>query len=404
MIEWDRTLALNANTLARPRSRDAFTVTASTSANTFTEMNSVGLKLLSFFSEPATPGQAYEHFDRALGVTRAEFAAGLAEMMKSKLLVPGGAGPVTPAEFGNGLEMADPTVHQRLLRDQTRVLAYRAAIAQHVRGKSVLDLGCGTGIFSVLARQLGAARVVGIEESDIISVAKSVAMTNDSEVDFVRGNSLHVELQQRVDVILHELIGSDPFDEGMLRVVDDARERFLAPGGRLIPYRFEVASLGLASDAWVNRQLEWQEVRELGRTYGVDLQPLNDSMASRPWTMGRQVTRTVPDQGVHVLTEEALVYNLDLREDLGGVAANLVATQLKATVEGSLNSVAVYFRAHLDEQIVLSNSPLLPHTHWGHLQYDLPREIRVSPGDRVPLIWRIMTSGDRDRLTLTLPV
>jgi hypothetical protein len=30
---------------------------------------------------------------------------------------------------------------------------------------------------------------------------------------------------------------------------------------------------------------------------------------------------------------------------------------------------SVYFRAHLDEQIVLSNSPLLL-THWGHLIFD----------------------------------
>ena|SRR5882724_1562221 len=55
----------DANTLARPRSRDTFTVTASTSANTFTEMDSRGLKLLSFFSEPATPGRAYEFFEPA---------------------------------------------------------------------------------------------------------------------------------------------------------------------------------------------------------------------------------------------------------------------------------------------------------------------------------------------------
>jgi hypothetical protein len=65
-----------------------------------------------------------------------------------------------------------------------------------------------------------------------------------------------------------------------------------------------------------------------------------------------------------------------------------------------LNAVAVYFRAHLDEQIVLSTSPLLPLTHWGHLVFDLSCKVAVKAGDRIPLIWRVTTTGDRDRLTL----
>ena len=55
-----------------------------------------------------------------------------------------------------------------------------------IEGKSVADLGCGNGIFSVGAKLLGAARVVGVDvDSDAVRVASDNAQDLSLVIEFV---------------------------------------------------------------------------------------------------------------------------------------------------------------------------------------------------------------------------
>jgi ribosomal protein S18 acetylase RimI-like enzyme/SAM-dependent methyltransferase len=102
----------------------------------------------------------------------------------------------------------------------------------------VLDIGSGTGLWAVLAARLGAKRVVAIELDPLmVGFIKGLARANGvaERVEVIVGDSRQVALDRGFDVVISETVGHLVFDESIVSIMIDARERFLKPGGALIP-------------------------------------------------------------------------------------------------------------------------------------------------------------------------
>jgi protein arginine N-methyltransferase 1 len=131
----------------------------------------------------------------------------------------------------------------QMIADEVRTGAYVEALRQSVRrGAVVVDLGAGTGFFSLVACALGARRVHAIEPNDAILLLPALARENGFEdrivVHHARGDQ--VDLAERADVVVGDLRGMLPLEGGHLAAIADARSRFLAQGGALIPRRDEL--------------------------------------------------------------------------------------------------------------------------------------------------------------------
>lgn len=129
-------------------------------------------------------------------------------------------------------------VYGAMINDRTRMKAYKRALHQAIHpGCIVVDIGCGPGIFAFLACQFGAGRVYAIEPHDSIYLAHKLAKSNgyDEKIIFIQDISSKVNLPEKVDVIISDLRGSLPLFEHHIPTIIDARNRFLAEGGFLIP-------------------------------------------------------------------------------------------------------------------------------------------------------------------------
>ena len=72
-------------------------------------------------------------------------------------------------------------IHETMLKDTVRTDAYRDFIYENkhlFEGKTVLDVGCGTGILSMFCARAGAAKVIAVDNSDIIDFARENVYKN----------------------------------------------------------------------------------------------------------------------------------------------------------------------------------------------------------------------------------
>jgi precorrin-6B methylase 2 len=285
--------------------------------------------------------------------------------------------------------------HVWMLRDAVRVFAYRSAIEKHVRGKTVAEIGCGSGILSILAARAGARRVFAIEETPIAELARRMFQANGcaDRITLIRENSRDARIDP-VDVIIHELVGHDPLDEGILATIADAR-RLLVKGGRMLPARLEILCAGVAASNRlpIDKAYLLAAVRELPALYDVDVRPVLEALESvEPRVHAAKGEYLTGSFDRRILSAPTVLLDFDFQARFA--VPELVRRELHIESSGLLGAVVVYFRAHLDDELRLSNSPFGPPTHWGWLVRSLPRVIAVAPGDRGELLARVETLGD----------
>jgi type I protein arginine methyltransferase len=133
--------------------------------------------------------------------------------------------------------------HDLLLGDELRMRAYRQAIREAVEpGDVVVDLGTGTGVLARWALDAGAARVYAIERDPELldrATAEAEAAGLGGRFVPVAGLSFDVTLPEPADLVVSEILGNLVDNEDCCRILADAIDRFLRPGGRLLPRRAE---------------------------------------------------------------------------------------------------------------------------------------------------------------------
>jgi protein arginine N-methyltransferase 1 len=239
--------------------------------------------------------------------------------------------------------LADLLEHRDYLEDARRFAAYDLALAQLAPGKTVLDLGAGTGVLGLTALRHGAARVYGVEFSGFAELTRTLAARNARPDAYVvlQGSSLKLDLPEPVDVVVCDQLGAFICEGMPLPSLADAARRHLRPGGRLIPATVEFGLQALQSDA-VERHLSFWTTPK----FELDVSPLRHVAVGTPiYEHSASAALAGPPASLGVLDTGAQGSTLDLR------------TTVRIEREGSVNGLAGFFTAELAPGVTITTSP-----------------------------------------------
>ncbi len=263
-----------------------------------------------------------------------------------------------------------------MIADTARMRAFAAALGTAVKpGSVVVDIGTGTGIFALLACRLGARRVYAIEPDDAIQVAKEIAAANQwaDRIEFVQAMSTDVDLPERADVIVSDIGGMLPWFQKHIPAIADARRRFLAPGGRLIPLQDTAWAAIVAAPELYERQCgPWRE-----NEWGLDMEAAR-RLVTNVWSRG-SVNRN------QFLAEPQQWATLDYAR----VEDPDVSARIDWSIEraGTAHGIAAGFDRLVSDGVRLSNAPTAgtesAASIYGTIFFPWPEPVALAVGDLV---------------------
>ncbi|MGH7459477.1 MAG: 50S ribosomal protein L11 methyltransferase [Longimicrobiales bacterium] len=256
--------------------------------------------------------------------------------------------------------------------DRVRIDAYAAALARTIRPEAtVLDLGAGAGLMTLMACKLGAAHVIAVEPNNLITVAREIVKAAGfaNRVEFVHDVSTAVTPSRRCDVVVSDLRGVVPQFGQHIPSIVDVRTRWLADGGTLIPQR----DIVYASVVESTRSYEAHFKGWLPDADGVPFAAARRLCANRP--------RKVYLEERELLCAPAAWINLDYPTILSADFDSGV--ELSTRRDGVGHGLVLWFESMLAAGIELSNRPGRPQLIYGQLFLPWPEPVTLRAGDTV---------------------
>lgn len=199
---------------------------------------------------------------------------------------------------------------------------------------------------------------------------------NVKNIEFVKGRLENLDLPladgEKVDIIVSEWMGFFLLFEGMLDSVIYARDKYLKPGGLLLPNRCTINLLGLCD---VERHTEYIDFWK--NVYGYDMtcmqskvlqeaiveQCRSDCMISAPVV--------IADLNMHTVDYKYPNFEQEF--------------ELKIQKTGKFTAFVGYFDTFFDlpEKVEFTTGPHSKPTHWKQVVFYLKDPVAVSEGDVV---------------------
>jgi SAM-dependent methyltransferase len=285
-----------------------------------------------------------------------------------------------------------PAFHRDMLADAARNRAYYEAIeGAGLVGKSVLDLGAGSGLLAMMAARAGAKRVYACEANEALAATAREIVAANGFADSIRILARHSstldavrDLDGGVDCILSEIFSHELIGEGALPSLADAMARVGRPGARIIPAR---ASIRVALAEYGASRAHGAIVVD-----GLDL-----SLFGRHSAHTFTVATDHPRLALRSAAQD--LFRFDFQNDRHHPEAR--AEVPVETSRGAVNGIVQWIRLELDDRVVYENQPGSGWSHWPAVFHPLDEDLG-APDTKVAICgWhderRLLIWAERDR-------
>lgn len=293
-------------------------------------------------------------------------------------------------------------IHALMLNDRIRTESFIAGINKVVRPNDiVIDIGTGTGILALAAARAGARHVYAIEAGGIGKTAEALFKSNSfgDRITLVSGWSTQIDLEERADVMVSEIIGNEPLDEKIIETNIDARKRLLKDDARLVPGKMRIMGLPVTipSSELNKRTFSKEALSRWNRWYEFDFSPLQQMISDAP-----QSFFIKPQKAEHWVSISQPVMLAEI--DFKSVKESMIDNNVQATAEttGEISGLLIYFELEIAPDVILSTHPQKAdeNNHWQSLIWAAPKPLFVKNGDSFNVIYKYKVPGTRDRVQI----
>ncbi len=273
--------------------------------------------------------------------------------------------------------------HRTLIADHVRNAAFAEALAAVIEPgvTTVADIGAGTGLLGLIASKLGARDVFLYETAEVGGVAGQLLKANRARnCHLFPCHSTEMQDPPRVDVIVSETLGNYALEENIIDTLNDARARFLKPGGSIIPSRIAQFVAPVVVPRLHEELTAWDHIG-----HGLDFS------VARTMSLNNAYVRTLqPGE----LQEPAGVQwdVVDLTKPARGSRKGEASWKPKSAL--TAYGFAVWWVADLGAGVRLSTAPGAPRTHWEQLYFPLLEPLKVAAGETLTVSLRSRSSEE----------
>lgn len=275
------------------------------------------------------------------------------------------------------LDYSDIAGQESMIKDRIRCEAFQRAITEAVKPDAVvLDIGAGTGLLSMFAAQAGARKVYAVERTAIAETARLLIEENglSDRIEVIQNDIDAVDLPEQVDVIVSEWLGGYALDENLLPIVIRARDRWLRPGGAMIPQSV-VSIMVPAHDTLHQQDVDfWNSY-----PYGLEMGSIAVARTEQAYVGRYDLSAD------RVNCTPAVMWSIDCETCAIEDAERVYEATLTFTMDrdAPVNALAAWFDAQLSDGVRLCNGPSDPETHWGRCVFPIGQCLDVAAGSEV---------------------
>jgi protein arginine N-methyltransferase 1 len=240
------------------------------------------------------------------------------------------------------------------------------------------------------AVKAGAKHVIGVDMSSIIEKAREIVEVNGmtSKITLLQGKMEEVKLPfDKVDIIVSEWMGYFLLYESMLETVLFARDRYLAPGGKIFPDKATIFMAGIEDGDYKEEKINCRfclpvkctlTAQVWDNVWGFDYSPLKATAMSEPLVDIVEMKA--------VVTDPTPVITFDLNtvqpEDLSFTAP----FQLMARRNDFVHALIAWFDIEFTaghKTVKFSTGPHTKYTHWKQTVFYLQDVLAVVPDEYI---------------------